>query len=150
MVSVLVSGFIPLRVQASRVPSNDPPYVIRGHVYITGTTDGLADAGIRLHFQACDDGEPYPRVVDLPLTGVLGSWEFDENDWLEPGGTGAPCAGATFTIEQQVLPAGYVVEAVKTPSDPEPVPGDTILLETEQSGTYEGLVHSNLTGMGEG
>lgn len=128
-VSVFVSVLAPLQTQAaSQVPTNDPPYIIRGHVYEYGTTTGLADARVQVQYETCDAVERDALVA----TDAAGAWEFDERDHLWE-----PCAGTPFTITQFILPPGYVAVAVQTPPDPAPVIGDTILLTPPGSGAYE-------------
>jgi hypothetical protein len=130
LISVLFSTLAPLRVQAQ---TNNPPYVIRGHIYEYGTAVGLAGARIRVDFEDCNGGAPEARFVLLPLTDSSGAWEFDERNYQH-----LPCPGTTFTLTQQVVPAGYVAVAVQTSADPVPAIGDTILLTPPGSGTYEG------------
>ncbi|HIP96941.1 MAG TPA: hypothetical protein EYH32_06985 [Anaerolineae bacterium] len=93
---------------------------------------------MRLQFETCDDGVPDLRTVTLPLTDASGAWEFDERDYEQPGGLGCPCPGTPFTITQQIVPAGYIAVAVRTPADSAPVRGDTIVLTPPGSGTYDG------------
>jgi hypothetical protein len=109
--SVLTSMLAPLRAHAaSQVPTNDPPYIIRGHVYGYGTTIGLADAWVKVQYRTCDAVEREALVE----TDAAGAWEFDERDQLWE-----PCAGTSFAVTQFILPPGYVAVAVQTPADPD-------------------------------
>jgi len=136
IISVLMSGFVPLQAQAAlQVQANDPPYVIRGHVYEYDTRSGLAGARVQVQFEACDGATRYVRTVTLPSTDSSGAWEFDEANYAHP-----PCLGTTFTITQRILPAGYIAVRTQTPADPAPVRGDTIVLTPPTSGTYDGNI----------
>jgi len=74
LISLLISFNAPLTTQAtSTVFSNNPPYIVRGHVYTYGTSDGLADAQVKVEFEVCDDPISVPRVVVLPPTGADGA-----------------------------------------------------------------------------
>lgn len=74
LISLLISFNLPLKIRAdSRVFSNNPPYIIRGYVYTYGTSDGLADAQVKVEFEVCDDPISVPRAVVLPPTGADGA-----------------------------------------------------------------------------
>ncbi len=138
LISLLISFNAPLTTQAtSAVFSNNPPYIIRGHVYTYGTSDGLADAQVKVEFEVCDDPISVPRAVVLPPTGADGAWEFDERTYELSGGLGCPCPGSPFTITQHLPPSGYLAVAKQTPSNPIPVLGNVIVLNTTGSGVYD-------------
>ena len=138
LVSLLVSFNTPLKTQANpRTFSNNPPYIISGHVYVYGTSNGLAGAQVKVEFEVCDDPMSVPRTVVLPPTGADGAWEFDERTYELSGGLGCPCPGSPFTITQHLPPSGYLAVAKQTPSNPIPVLGNVIVLNTTGSGVYD-------------
>jgi hypothetical protein len=136
VISVLVSGLAPLRARAApHTQTNDPPYVIRGHVYEHDTTNGLWGARVEVTFETCDGGGTGSRTIVLPSTDSSGEWEFDERNYAD-----VPCPGTPFTMTQRKIPTGYIAVRVQTPSDPHPIQGDTIVLTPSSSGTYDGNV----------
>jgi hypothetical protein len=72
-VGVLLSGLVLLRARAApQAQANDPPYVIRGHVYEHDTTNGLWGARVEVTFETCDGGGTGSRTVVLPSTDSSG------------------------------------------------------------------------------
>lgn len=84
-----------------RGQSGYPLYVIRGHVYTYGSSNGLANAQVKVEFEVYDDPMSVPRTIVLPPTGADGAWEFDERDHELSGGLGCPCPGSPVTLEVQ-------------------------------------------------
>lgn len=136
VLAILLSGLILLQAQAApQMQADTPPYIIRGHVYEHGTTNGLGGARVEVTFETCDSGGTGSRTVVLPSTDSSGEWEFDERNYAD-----IPCPGTPFTMTQRKIPTGYIAVCVQAPSNPHPIQGDIIALTPSSSGTYDGNV----------